>query len=168
MTHGFDDLGRQFDKDGNMNNWWSDEDAAAFKARTDILVEQFNKVEVLPAKDGKPAIMADGALSLGENIADQGGLRVAYTALHNSFKAQGEPAPIDGFTADQRFYLSCATIWGQNIRDEEAARLTKGDVHSLGKNRVNVTLRNIDTFHKAFGITDGAMYLPEQERIIIW
>jgi putative endopeptidase len=168
MTHGFDDQGRQFDKDGNMNNWWSDEDAAAFKARTDILVEQFNKVEVLPAKDGKPAIMADGALSLGENIADQGGLRVAYTALHNSFKDKGEPAPIDGFTADQRFYLSYATIWGQTIRDEEIARLTKTDVHSLGRNRVNITLRNIDSFHKAFGITEGAMFLPEQERVIIW
>jgi putative endopeptidase len=104
---------------------------------------------------------------LGENIADQGGLRVSYTALKNSQNGV-EPEAIDGFTADQRFYLSYATIWGQNIRDEEAARLTKGDVHSLGKNRVNVTLRNIDTFHKAFGITDGAMYLPEQERIIIW
>ena len=168
MTHGFDDQGRQFDKDGNMNNWWTDEDAAAFKARTDILVEQFNKVEVLPAKDGKPAIMADGALSLGENIADQGGLRVAYTALRNSIKENGEPAPIDGFSADQRFYLSYATIWGQTIRDEEIARLTKTDVHSLGKNRVNVTLRNIDTFHKAFGISSGAMFLPEQERVIIW
>ena len=168
MTHGFDDQGRQFDKDGNMNNWWSEEDAAAFKARTDILVEQFNKVEVLPAKDGKPAIMADGALSLGENIADQGGLRVAYTALRNSLKDKGEPAPIDGFTADQRFYLSYATIWGQTVRDEEIARLTKTDVHSLGCNRVNITLRNIDTFHKAFGITSGAMFLPENERVIIW
>ena len=168
MTHGFDDQGRQFDKDGNMNNWWTAEDSEAFKVRTDVLVEQFNKVEVLPAKDGKPAIMADGALSLGENIADQGGLRVAYTALQNSFKEKGEPAPIDGFTAAQRFYLSYATIWGQTVRDEEIARLTKTDVHSLGCNRVNITLRNIDTFHKAFGITDGAMFLPEEERVIIW
>ena len=168
MTHGFDDQGRQFDKDGNMNNWWTDEDAAAFKVRTDVLVEQFNKIEILPAKGDQPAVMADGALSLGENIADQGGLRVAYTALHNSFEGKGEPAPVDGFTADQRFYLSYATIWGQNIRDEEAARLTKVDVHSLGKNRVNATLRNIESFHKAFGITEGAMFLPEQERVIIW
>jgi len=167
MTHGFDDQGRNFDKDGNMNNWWTDEDAAAFKAKTDVLVEQFNKVEILPATDERPAIMADGALSLGENIADQGGLRVAYTAFRNSLQGV-EPEAIDGFSADQRFYLSYATIWGQNIRDEEAARLTKTDVHSLGKNRVNVTLRNIDTFHKAFGITEGAMFLPEEERIIIW
>ena len=168
MTHGFDDQGRQFDKDGNMNNWWTDEDAAAFKSRTDVLVEQFNKIEVLPAKDGQPAIMADGALSLGENIADQGGLRVAYTALQNSFGEAGKPEPIDGFTAEQRFYLSYATIWGQNIRDEEIARLTKVDVHSLGRNRVNATLRNIETFHEAFGITEGDMFLPEKERIIIW
>ena len=167
MTHGFDDQGRNFDKDGNMNNWWTDEDAAAFKAKTDVLVEQFNKVEILPATEERPAIMADGALSLGENIADQGGLRVAYTAFRNSLQGV-EPEAIDGFSADQRFYLSYATIWGQNIRDEEAARLTKTDVHSLGKNRVNVTLRNIDTFHKAFGITEGAMFLPEEERIIIW
>ena len=168
MTHGFDDQGRQFDKDGNMNNWWTEEDAAAFKARTDILVDQFNKIVVLPAKDGQPAVMADGALSLGENIADQGGLRVSYTALQNSFKANGEPAPVDGFTAAQRFYLSYATIWGQNIRDEEAARLTKTDVHSLGKNRVNATLRNVETFYEAFGITDGEMFLPEEERVVIW
>ena len=168
MTHGFDDQGRQFDKDGNMNNWWTDEDAAAFKARTDILVEQFNNIVILPEKDGQPALKADGALSLGENIADQGGLRVSYTALQNSFEADGEPAPIDGFTAAQRFYLSYATIWGQNIRDEEAARLTKTDVHSLGKNRVNATLRNVQTFYDAFGITDGAMFLPEEERVVIW
>ena len=168
MTHGFDDQGRQFDKDGNMNNWWTDADAEAFKVRTDVLVEQFNKIEILPAKDGQPAVMADGALSLGENIADQGGLRVAYTALRNSFEGKGEPEAIDGFSAAQRFYLSYATIWGQNIRDEEAARLTKTDVHSLGKNRVNATLRNIEDFHKAFGVTDGAMFMPEAERVIIW
>ena len=168
MTHGFDDQGREFDKDGNMANWWTEADAAAFKARTDILVEQFNQIVILPAKDGQPALMADGSLSLGENIADQGGLRVAYTALQNTFEAAGEPEPIDGFTAAQRFYISYATIWGQNIRDEEAARLTKVDVHSLGKNRVNATLRNVATFYEAFDITDGAMFLPEEERVVIW
>ena len=168
MTHGFDDQGREFDKDGNMVNWWTEADAAAFKARTDILVDQFNKIVILPAKDGQSALMADGALSLGENIADQGGLRVAYTAFQNTLKDSAEPAPIDGFTAAQRFYLSYATIWGQNIRDEEAARLTKVDVHSLGKNRVNATLRNIATFYEAFDITDGAMFLPEEERVVIW
>ena len=168
MTHGFDDQGREFDKDGNMANWWTEADAAAFKARTDILVNQFNQIVILPAKDGQSALMADGALSLGENIADQGGLRVAYTALQNTFEVAGKPEPIDGFTAAQRFYISYATIWGQNIRDEEAARLTKVDVHSLGKNRVNATLRNIATFHEAFNISEGSMFLPEEERVIIW
>lgn len=168
MTHGFDDQGRQFDKDGNMNNWWTEEDAAAFKAKTDILVRQFDAIEVLPAKDGQPALHANGALSLGENIADQGGLRVAWTAYRNSLGGKDAPAPIDGFTDAQRFYLAYAALWAQNIRDEEIARLTKLDVHSLGKWRVNATLRNIQEFYDAFAITDGAMFLPEAERVIIW
>ncbi len=167
MTHGFDDQGRNFDKNGNMNNWWTEEDSAAFKAKTDILVKQFDAIEVLPAREGQPAIFANGSLSLGENIADQGGLRVSYTALHNSLKGV-VPAPIDGFTVDQRFYLGYATLWAQNIRDEEIARLTKLDVHSLGKWRVNATLRNLQNFYDAFGITDGEMFMPEAERVIIW
>ena len=168
MTHGFDDQGRQFDKEGNMNNWWTEEDAAAFKAKTDVLVRQFDAIEVLPAKGDQPALHANGALSLGENIADQGGLRVAWTAYRNSLEGREAPAPIDGFTDAQRFYLAYATLWAQNIRDEEIARLTKLDVHSLGKWRVNATLRNLQEFYDAFGITDGAMFLPEAERVIIW
>lgn len=167
MTHGFDDQGRQFDKEGNMNNWWTEADAEAFKAKTAVLVEQFDAIEVLPAKEGQPAIHANGALCLGENIADQGGLRVAWTALHNAL-GETEPAPIDGFTTAQRFYLAYATLWGQNIRDEEIARLTKLDVHSLGKWRVNATLRNLQSFYDAFGITDGAMFLPAEKRVVIW
>ena len=161
MTHGFDDQGRQFDKDGNLADWWTEQDAEAFSAKTGILAGQFDKIEVL---DG---LHANGQLTLGENIADQGGLRVAYTAMKNAQNGV-EPAPIDGFTADQRFYLSYATIWAQNIRDEEIARLTKIDPHSLGEWRVNATLRNIDTFYEAFGITDGAMFMPEAERVVIW
>ena len=161
MTHGFDDQGRQFDKDGNMNNWWTEADSEAFKAKTDILVKQFDAIEVLPG------LNANGSLSLGENIADQGGLRVAYTALQNALNGLA-PAPKDGFTAAQRFYIAYATLWGQNIRDEEIERLTKLDVHSLGKWRVNATLRNLQTFYDAFGITDGAMFMPEDERVIIW
>ena len=168
MTHGFDDQGRNFDKDGNMNNWWTEADAAAFKAKTDILVEQFNAIEVLPATEDQPAIYANGSLCLGENIADQGGLRVAWTAYRNSLEGKAAPAPIDGFTDAQRFYLGYATLWAQNIRDEEIARLTKLDVHSLGKWRVNATLRNLQTFYDAFGITDGEMFMPEEERVIIW
>ena len=168
MTHGFDDQGRNFDKDGNMNNWWTEADAEAFKAKTAVLVKQFDAIEVLPARDGQPAIYANGSLSLGENIADQGGLRVAWTAYHNSLEGKEAPAPIDGFTDAQRFYLGYAKLWAQNIRDEEIARLTKLDVHSLGKWRVNATLRNLDTFYDAFGITDGAMFMPEADRVVIW
>lgn len=162
MTHGFDDQGRLFDKDGNMNNWWTEADAEAFKAKTDILVEQFNQVEILPG------LMANGAATLGENIADQGGLRIAYTAMENSFEGK-HPADIDGFTAEQRFYIAYATLWGQNITDQECTRRTLTDVHSLGENRVNATLRNIETFFDAFGIKEGdKMWRPESERVVIW
>lgn len=167
MTHGFDDQGRNFDKDGNMINWWTEADAEAFQKKSQVLVEQFNKIEVLPATEESPAVMADGALSLGENIADQGGLRVAYTALKNAI-GENTPAPIDGFTAEQRFYIAYAALWGQNIRDAEKARLTKVDVHSLGENRVNATVKNLQSFYDAFGITEGKMFLPEEERVIIW
>ncbi len=169
MTHGFDDQGRNFDKDGNMQNWWAEEDAAAFKTLTDVLVKQFDDIVVLPGKDGQPDLHANGTFSLGENIADQGGLRVAMTAFRNSLAGKESPAPIDGFTAEQRFYLAYAALWAQNIRDEEIVRLTKEDVHSLGKWRVNATLRNIQDFYDAFGVTpEDAMYMPEQERVIIW
>jgi putative endopeptidase len=121
--------------------------------------------------------MANGRFSLGENIADQGGLRVAYTAMkmsQNGGNANGEasggaePVLIDGFTADQRFYLAYATLWAQNIRDEEVARLTRVDEHSLGKWRVDGALKNIDAFHDAFDITSGGMYLPPDQRVVIW
>ncbi|MBQ8651999.1 MAG: M13 family metallopeptidase [Alistipes sp.] len=167
MTHGFDDQGRNFDKDGNMINWWTEADAEAFQKKSQVLVEQFNKIEVLPATEESPAVMADGALSLGENIADQGGLRVAFTALKNAL-GETTPEPIDGFTAEQRFYLAYAALWGQNIREAEKARLTKVDVHSLGENRVNATLKNLQSFYDAFSITEGKMFMPEEERVIIW
>ena len=162
MTHGFDDQGSLFDKDGNMNNWWTEEDRAAFVAKTQVLVDQFNEVEILPG------VKAKGDLTLGENIADHGGVSVAWTALHNALGGV-EPAPIDGFSAAQRFFLGYARVWAQNITDEEKARLTNLDVHSLGNNRVNVTLRNFDTFFEAFGIKEGdAMWRPESERVHIW
>ena len=162
MTHGFDDQGSQFDKVGNMNDWWTAEDRAAFEKKTDVLVEQFNAIEILPG------LFADGKFSLGENIADQGGLRLAYTALVDSWNGE-RPADIDGFTADQRYYIGYATLWAQNITDQEKERLTKVDVHSLGRNRVNATLRNIQSFYDAFGITEeDAMYMPVEERVTIW
>ena len=162
MTHGFDDQGRLFDKDGNMTNWWTKEDSEAFAAKTKVLVEQFNKVEILPG------VFANGAATLGENIADQGGLRISYTAMMNSF-AGNVPEPIDGFTAAQRFYLAYATVWAQNITDKEKQRRVLTDVHSIGEQRVNETLKNIGTFFDAFGIKEGdPMFRPESERVIIW
>ena len=163
MTHGFDDQGSQFDKMGNMNDWWTAEDRAAFEKKTQVLVDQFNAIEILPG------LFADGKFSLGENIADQGGLRLAYTGLVEHAWAEGRPADIDGFTGEQRFYIGYATLWAQNITDQEKERLTKVDVHSLGINRVNATLRNIQSFYDAFGITEAdKMYMPEAERVVIW
>ena len=162
MTHGFDDQGRLFDKNGDMKSWWTEEDDKAFSERAAKLAAQFDKVEILPG------LMANGSLSLGENIADQGGLRVAYTAFQNSI-GDKRPEPIDGFEAEQRFYIGYAHLWAGNITEEEMAHRTKSDVHSLSVNRVNATLRNIDTFYDAFGIKEGdAMYLPEEERVVIW
>ena len=162
MTHGFDDQGRLFDKDGNMQNWWTDEDVKAFEAKTAILKDQFDKIEILPG------IYANGALSLGENIADQGGLNIAYTALQNTF-GDKHPEPIDGFTAEQRFFLGYAHVWATNCTDEEKAHRTKTDVHSLPENRVNASLKNIQSFFDAFGIKEGdEMWRPENERVTIW
>lgn len=162
MTHGFDDQGRLFDKDGNLNNWWTEEDAASFKAKADKLVAQFDAVQI---QDG---LYANGSATLGENIADQGGLRIAFTAMKNSFGGK-EPKPIDGFTAEQRFYLAYAILWGQNITPQECARLTLLYVHSLGRNRVNVSLRNLQDFFDAFDIKEGdKMFRPEEERVVIW
>ena len=163
MTHGFDDQGSQFDKFGNMNDWWTAEDRAAFEAKTQILVDQFNAIEILPG------LFADGKFSLGENIADQGGLRLAFTGLTDFAWAEGRPEDIDGFTGEQRFYIGYATLWAQNITDKEKENLTKNDVHSLGRNRVNATLRNIQSWYDAFGVTEGdAMYMPVEERVVIW
>ena len=166
MTHGFDDQGRNFDAEGNMTDWWTAEDAEAFKKFTEGLGKQFDAVEVLPG------LHANGTYTMGENIADQGGLRIAMTAFLDSQKKKDvdiETETIEGLTPRQVFYLNYANLWGQNIRPEEIRSLTAGDVHSLGENRVNVTLRNITPFFEAFGITEGQpMYRPESERVIIW
>lgn len=166
MTHGFDDQGRNFDADGNMINWWLPEDIEAFAAKTKGLGAQFDEVEVLPG------LHANGTYTMGENIADQGGLRVAMTAFLDSQKKKGVDVAtetIEGFTPAQVFYMNYANLWGQNIRDEEIRSLTTGDVHSLGENRVNVTLRNLEPFFKAFNITEGQpMWRPVEERVIIW
>jgi putative endopeptidase len=168
MTHGFDDQGCNFDAQGNMRNWWTEEDAQKFAEKTHGLVAQFDEVEVLPG------LHANGQYTLGENIADQGGLRIAMTAFLDSQKKKGvdvesESAKIDGLTPKQVFYLNYANLWAQNIREADVRMLTQGDVHSLDENRVNVTLRNIAPFFEAFGVKEGQkMFRPESERIVIW
>jgi len=162
MSHGFDDQGRLFDKDGNMNNWWTDEDDAKFRAKAEVLAAQFDAVEILPG------VHANGHFTLGENIGDHGGLSIAFSAMQNAMKGK-KAKLIDGFTPEQRFYLGYATVWAQNITDEEKARLTNIDPHSLAENRVNVSLRNFDSFFKAFDIKEGdPMFRPEEERVHIW
>ncbi|MBO4581031.1 MAG: M13 family metallopeptidase [Bacteroidales bacterium] len=163
MTHGFDDKGSQYDKDGNLSNWWQEEDAEKFEQRTKVLVDYFNNIEVLPG------IHADGNFTLGENIADNGGLQVSYLAFTKAL-AKGEiQQEMDGFTPQQRFFIAYATVWANNIRDEEIKHLTKEDPHSLGKWRVNGTLPHIDAFVDAFRIKQGdKMYLAPENRALIW
>ena len=163
MTHGFDDQGRNYDKDGNLSAWWTEEDAEKFNERAKVLVEQYDRIIVLDS------LHADGSYTLGENIADQGGLLVSHQAYMNTLKGKETPADIDGFTHNQRFYIGYANLWAQNLRPQEIMRRTKTDVHSLGKWRVNAALKNIDDFYTAFDIKEGdAMYLSPEERINIW
>ncbi len=168
MTHGFVDQGRNFDAKGNMTNWWTEEDVKNFEALTSKLGKQFDEVEILPG------LFANGTYTMGENIADQGGLRISRTAFLDSQKKKGvditsEDAKIDGYTPEQAFYLNYANIWATNCRDEEKRNLTIGDVHSLAENRVNVTLRNIVPFFEAFDVKAGnKLYRPATEQVIIW
>lgn len=163
MTHGFDDQGRNYDKDGNLSDWWTEEDAKLFVERAEVLVKQYDDIIVVDT------VHANGRFTLGENIADQGGLLIAHQAYMNSLKGKETPAPIEGFTHEQRFYLGYATLWGMNIRPEEIVRMTKIDPHSLGKWRVNAALKNIDSFYEAFNIKEGdPMYLAPEKRVNIW
>ena len=162
MTHGFDDQGRTFDYQGNMTDWWTAQDTERFNTAAEKLAQQFDQIIVV--KDEH----ANGHLTLGENIADQGGLRIAYDAFMTTQQARDGKA-IDGFTPVQRFYLSYGRIWAENTTDEAAYQQTKSDPHSLGRWRVNATLRNIDTFFKAFDIKPGdKMWLDPKDRVIIW
>ncbi len=162
MTHGFDDQGRQYDKEGNLKDWWTEEDAKNFKERAQVLVDWFNAIEILPG------LQADGQLTLGENIADHGGLQIAFQAFHNATKA----APLkveNGFTPEQRFYLAYANVWAGNIREEQMRLLTRIDVHSLGRLRVNAALPHINGWNEAFQIKEGdPMYLAPEKRASIW
>lgn len=163
MTHGFDDKGRLFDKEGNLNNWWSDEDSKKFKERSQVLVDKFDNFVVIDD------LHANGNLSLGENIADLGGLNISWTAINEVWKTNKPTEKIDNFTPEQRFYLSYARVWAQNVRDKEQIRLTKDDVHSLGRFRVLGPLPNIQSWYDAFNITENdSMYIPVEKRASIW
>jgi len=162
MTHGFDDQGRKYDKDGNMNDWWTPEDAERFTEKTKMLGEQFDHFTLLDS------LHINGAMTMGENIADLGGLNIAYDAYQLSLNGK-QPEKIDGFTGDQRFYMGYAQVWRANIRDKELMRRLKVDVHSPAEARVNVPLFNLDKFIEAFNISDSdKLYIPEDQRAHIW
>ena len=162
MTHGFDDEGSKFDKDGNLHQWWSTEDRSAFEERTHVMRDFFNNIEVLPG------LKANGQLTLGENLADHGGLQVAYQAFKNA-TAENPLSEADGFTPEQRFFLAYAGVWAGNIRDEEIRKRTKSDPHALGRWRVNGALPHIDAWYEAFGITEAdPMFVPKDKRVTIW
>ncbi len=159
MTHGFDDQGCQFDKEGNLNNWWTAEDKANFDARTKVMEEAFNKIEVAPG------VHANGAFTLGENIADHGGLQISY----NAFRKLPQPTTESEFTPAQRFFLAYANVWAANIRPEEILKRTKSDPHSLGRWRVNGALPQIGAWYEAWDVTETSpLYVPEDKRVSIW
>lgn len=162
MTHGFDDQGRKYDKDGNLTDWWTKEDATRFDDRAKVMVDYFDNIVVIDS------INANGTFTLGENIADHGGLQVAYNAFLKTDQAKSTEKK-DGFTPAQRFFLSYANLWAGNVRDEEIKRLTKIDPHSLGRWRVNGALPHIDAWYEAFDVqSTDSMYLPKEERVSIW
>ena len=162
MTHGFDDQGRNFNADGNMVDWWTAGDSQRFTAAAEKLAAQFDQITVVGD------LKANGHLTLGENIADQGGLRISYDAFKTTQQFQ-EGKKIDGFTPVQRFYLSYGRIWAEHMTEEAIYQQTKSDPHSIGRNRVNATLRNIDTWYDAFGVKEGdKMWLAPAERAIVW
>ena len=166
MTHGFDDKGCLFDKDGNMVNWWTEEDKAAFDARTKVMEEAFNKIEVAPG------VHANGAFTLGENIADHGGLQISYLAFTLNEESKPEEQRLqtrDGFTPAQRFFLAYANVWAGNIRPEEILNRTKSDPHSLGRWRVNGALPHINAWYEAWNVTpESPLYIAPENRVSIW
>ena len=163
MTHGFDDQGRNYDKDGNLADWWTEQDAETFKEKAQLIVDHFNSIEVAPG------VYANGEFTLGENIADNGGLNVSYTAFQKAKKDGQIKGDMDGFTPEQRFFLAYAAVWAANIREAEILRRTKSDPHALGRWRVNATLRHIDPFYEAFNIQPGdQMYMAPEKRSHIW
>ncbi len=163
MTHGFDDSGSQFDAAGNLQNWWTEADKKAYESRTDLVVKQYDAYEPLKGEH------VNGKLTLGENIADIGGLKIAFAAYQNSLKGKATPALIDGFTGPQRFFLGAATVWRNHIREAALSLRLKTDPHSPGRERVNGPLSNLPEFYEAFGCTDGQPMKREVKvRPAIW
>jgi putative endopeptidase len=162
MTHGFDDQGRKYDKDGNMVEWWSADDSRRFNERAQVIIDFFNNISVLPDLKG------NGPLTAGENLADHGGLQVAYTALMNVSKNKSS-RKISGFTAAQRFFIAYAGVWAGSIREAEIRKRTKMDPHSLGRWRVNGALPHIDAWYDAFNISkEDPLFVPKEQRVTIW
>ena len=162
MTHGFDDQGSKYDKNGNLSQWWTEEDTKRFNERIQVMREYHDSIEVLPG------LHSNGSLTLGENMADHGGLMFSYQAFVNA-TAQAPLSDKDGFTPAQRFFLAYANVWGQNIRDEEIRKRVKSDPHSLGKWRVNGQMPHMDAWYEAFGITEqDPMFVPKEKRVTIW
>ena len=162
MTHGFDDQGRQYDADGNMKDWWTASDAKGFEQRADLYANFFSNIKVLPD------LNANGRFTLGENLADHGGLMVAFNALENA-TAKKPLKNKDGFTPEQRFFIAYAGVWGQNITEQEIRNRVKRDPHALGEWRVNGALPHINAWYEAFGVKQGdKMFIPESERLQLW
>ena len=162
LTHGFDDQGAQYDKDGNMNNWWAKDDEAKFKAKSKMVIDQYNAFTVLDS------MHVNGALTTGENMADLGGLTIAYDAFKMTEQGK-DTTKIDGFTPDQRFFLSYAGIWRSKLKDEAVRQRINTDPHSPAVHRVNGPLMNFTPFYQAFNVKEGdKMFKPESERIKIW
>ncbi len=163
ISHSFDDSGARFDKDGNLNNWWTKDDAVKFKALGKALADQYSAIQVLPETN------INGEFTLGENIGDLGGINVAYDALQLYYNESGRPEKIDGFTGEQRYFMSWATVWRSKYRDEALKNQIKTDPHSPGMVRAGQPLKNVDAFYEAFNIIEGdSMYLAPEERVKIW
>ena len=163
MSHGFDDQGCQFDKDGNMKNWWTEEDKKNYDARTKVLVDWFNKQEVIPG------LYVNGEKTLGENIGDNGGLNIAFRALENSMKTKPLSDMDEFFTPAQRFFLAWGRVWASNVAPQFVAYIVNSDVHSPSISRVNAALPMIDNWYKAFDIKEGdKLFVPQQSRAHIW
>jgi predicted metalloendopeptidase len=163
ITHAFDQSGSKFDANGNLVNWWTPEDSERFTALTDKVEAQYDEVEVLPG------VFVDGELTIGENIADLGGVQIAHDALRAALAEEGDPGLIEGLTQDQRFFIANAYRWAQKARDEYLVTLVQTDPHAPALVRAVQPARNMDEFFAAFEIEPGdPMYLPPEERIVIW